>query len=142
SNIKQNYNLDENDVLFLHVGRFNEAKNQMFLLNTINELKKRNNHLNFKLFLVGDYETDYGMKCINYVEKEQIKSNNCKIIFTGVQSNISDYFNSADIFLFPSMREGLPGALIESTMFGKVSIASDIEPNIELYNHFPKAINI
>lgn len=141
STVRHEYKVEKDDILLLHVGRFNKAKNQMFLLDVFNELQKRNKDTNLKLLFVGNYETAYGNQCRDYInENHFINLNN--VIFTGVQSNISDYYNAADIFLFPSIREGLPGSLIESIIYGNVSVASDIEPNKEIYKHFPKSVSI
>lgn len=117
----------------VHVGRFNEAKNQLFLLNVIKELKYLNLTIPFHLY--GDFNTEYG---------ERFKENNSfKEVFTeGVIHDIPKELVESKIFVFPSVREGLPGALIEACLSGCIIIASDIEENIEIQKHFPEQITI
>ena len=49
-----------------------------------------------------------------------------RVSFLGTRSDIPDLLSACDIFVFPSLYEGLPGALIEAMLAGKPVIASDI----------------
>ncbi|WP_289021511.1 glycosyltransferase [uncultured Salegentibacter sp.] len=53
------------------------------------------------------------------------------IRFLGRIDNIQKLLIKADVFLYPSYSEGLPGALIEAMMAGRIIIASDIPENLE-----------
>lgn len=54
-----------------------------------------------------------------------------KVLMPGDQNNIPVWLHLADVFAFPSHYEGLPGALIEAMMAGRIIIASDIPENLE-----------
>lgn len=47
-----------------------------------------------------------------------------RVIFAGYRTDVADFYNMADIFVFPSYREGLPVALMEAMAAGLVCIAS------------------
>jgi len=46
----------------------------------------------------------------------------------GHRSDVADILAAADIFVFPSLFEGMPGAVIEAMASGLPVVASDIEP--------------
>jgi glycosyltransferase involved in cell wall biosynthesis len=50
-----------------------------------------------------------------------------KVIFTGAISNVGRLLNSFDLFLFPSLYEGLPISFIEAQFNSLFSLVSDIE---------------
>lgn len=47
-----------------------------------------------------------------------------RVIFTGYRTDVSDFYKMADIFVFPSLREGLPVALMEAMAAGLPCVAS------------------
>jgi len=121
SEIRKQYNIDEDATVIGHIGRFSKVKNQEFLLEVFYEYKKINPHS--LLFLVGDGET-----------KEEImkKANEMNIIdgvkFVGNKEDVQNYYSAFDIFVFPSLFEGLGIALIEAQTNGLKCIASDTIP--------------
>jgi len=52
--------------------------------------------------------------------------------FVSSASRIAPYLALADVFVFPSLLEGLPVALLESMCAGVPAIASDIAPQVEV----------
>jgi len=55
-----------------------------------------------------------------------------RVIFSGNVCNIEDHYRSLDMFVFPTINEGLPNALLEAAVFGVPVIASDTEGNNEV----------
>lgn len=112
----------ENNVVIGHVGRFDLQKNHKFLLDIFSECIKV--VPDAKLLLVGDGE-----------EREDIKARarelgiNNNVIFTGVRSDVEDLFQVMDIFVFPSLYEGLPVTMIEAQAAGLPCVISDKVPN-------------
>ena len=47
-----------------------------------------------------------------------------RVILTGYRHDVVDFYNMADIFVFPSFREGLPVALMEAISSGLICVAS------------------
>lgn len=51
------------------------------------------------------------------------------VTFTGWVSDVGDYLRRADIYVFPSLEEGMSNALLEACAWRRVIVASDIPPN-------------
>lgn len=105
-----------------HVGRFYGPKNHKFLIDVFKAVHERNN--NAVLMLVGDGELQQSIeKKVNDLGL----SNN--VMFTGVRPDIPDILQFMDVFLFPSLYEGLPVTLIEAQAAGLPCIISDTITN-------------
>lgn len=105
-----------------HVGNFTPQKNHMFLIDVFNEYLKINGEA--ILLLVGDGYLKNDV--INYVSRLGIRD---FVVFTGIINNVNDYLNAMDVFLFPSLFEGLGIALIEAQVNGLKCVFSDVVPN-------------
>jgi glycosyltransferase involved in cell wall biosynthesis len=57
------------------------------------------------------------------VEKKDLKS---RISFTGFQTKIEPWMSALDVFVLPSLTEGLPMALLEAMAFGVPVVASAV----------------
>lgn len=114
---RKKYNLD-NFLVYGHVGRFTHAKNHLFLIDLFNELQKIDS--DSRLILVGDGELRETVE-----GKISDLGLNDKVIITGAVDNVNEYLQAFDIFLFPSIFEGLPTTVIEAQASGLPSIISD-----------------
>lgn len=118
--IRQEYKLDNNFTI-LNVGRLTLQKNQIFLLHLMQKLAKSN--YNIKLLLVGD--GDLHDEYRDYITQHNLSD---YVILAGRQDDISVFYQTADLFVFPSVFEGLGLALIEAQASGLDCIASDRVP--------------
>lgn len=66
--------------------------------------------------------------------KEEVKKLGIedKVLFAGFRSDVIELMDSADLFCFPSLQEGLPVALMEAMAVGMPCIASKIRGNVDL----------
>lgn len=55
-----------------------------------------------------------------------------RLILAGYRTDVADFYNMADVFVFPSRREGLPVALMEAMACGLPAICSNIRGNADL----------
>lgn len=108
----------ENKLVIGHIGRFVEQKNHIGLLEIFYEIQKKNKEA--VLLLVGDGPL------INVI-KEKVKSFNLQdnIIFLGKRNDVNRLMQGMDIFLLPSLYEGLPVVGVEAQASGLLCIFSD-----------------
>lgn len=101
-----------------HIGRFTYAKNHICLIDVFKEI--HNIYPNSVLMLVGrgELEDEIKNKCIKLGLEDSV-------MFMGVRSDIPELLQAIDVFLFPSLYEGLPVTLVEAQAAGLQIIASD-----------------
>ena len=109
--IRKKLKIDENIILVGHIGRFVTQKNHEFLIDVFDEIHRRKQ--NSKLILIGQ-----GNLKENIIEKIKYLGLQDYVIFTGQTTNVSDYYNAMDIFVLPSLYEGLPVVGIEAQANG------------------------
>lgn len=102
-----------------HVGRFSKVKNHQFLLSVFNAYLKI--HPKSKLILVGE-----GDLMVSTKEKARKLGIIDNIYFMGIRSDIQDLLQAMDIFVMPSLFEGLPVSLIEAQAAGLPILATDV----------------
>ncbi len=105
-----------------HVGRFNQQKNHPFLLEIFAALLKK--EPNAVLLLVGG-----GTDMQRIQAKAQTLGVAEKVRFLGVRSDVTDLMQAMDVFVFPSLYEGLGIALIEAQAAGLPCVVSDTIPH-------------
>lgn len=123
SRYRKDLNIEGRTVL-IHVGRFHEAKNHMFLLDIMSELKKQSGK--YVLLLVGE-----GSLRPQIEKKIADLGLQTDVLLLGLRNDIPALLNSGDIFLFPSLYEGLPCSVIEAVASGLPCLISDtISPEV------------
>ncbi|MCI5868285.1 MAG: glycosyltransferase family 1 protein [Dorea sp.] len=101
-----------------HVGNFTPAKNHSFLLEIFQEILKKESKA--QLLLVGGGD---GLPSIR--EKVNNLGIQDHVIFTGVRSDVSRLMQAMNVFVFPSLYEGLPVTMIEAQASGMHCVISD-----------------
>jgi len=108
----------ENKFIIGHVGRFVYVKNHYFLIDILKKVKELTP--NVVLVLVGDGPL---RQKIELKIKEFDLSDN--VILLGVRTDIVDLLQAMDVFVFPSLYEGLPVTLVEAQAVGLPCVISD-----------------
>ncbi len=102
-----------------HVGRFMQQKNHTFLLDIFKEIHDKNPNTVLALCGEGRLEDDIKKKAHELgLEKD--------IIFLGVRKDTNRIYQAYDLFLFPSLWEGLPLTGIEAQTAGLPVLMSDV----------------
>lgn len=101
-----------------HVGRFVYPKNHLYLIDIFYEVSKMDE--NAVLLLVGDGVLKESVQ--KKIEDYHIRD---KVIFLGVRDDISKIMQAMDIFVFPSIYEGLPVTLVEAQAAGLKCVVSN-----------------
>lgn len=117
--IRNEINVKDNEILLGNVGRFIKSKNHEFLLKVFNEYNMSTNK-NSKLLLIGEGKTK--KKILKIIKKKRMED---KVILKNTVRNVQDYYNAMDLFVFPSLYEGLGMVLIEAQLTQKKVIAAD-----------------
>lgn len=108
----------ENCFVIGHVGRFMKQKNHEFLIEIFNEVLKQKN--NAKLLLIGDGN----LKSLIEAKVQNLGIEKA-VIFLGVRNDVADLYNAMDVFILPSLYEGLPVVGVEVQANGLPFICSD-----------------
>ena len=116
--------LNNQNQILLNVSRLIPLKGQRDLLKAMPEIIKK--YPQIQLVFAGHGSFRENLECL--ARKLGVQDH---IRLLGRIDNIPKLLVRADIFLYPSYSEGLPGALIEAMMAGRIIIASDIPENLE-----------
>lgn len=108
----------ENSTNMIHVGSFNKIKNHEFLIEVFVLLLQKNQKQ--KLFLVGEGELKAKIQ-----EQVSVLGIEEKVIFLGSRNDVNQLLQAMDVFLFPSLFEGLPVSLVEAQAAGLHCVISD-----------------
>lgn len=127
--IRKKYNISEKNTLLGHVGRFSRQKNHAGLIKIFYEYQKNNPNSTLMLIGEGELEGEIIKMCSDLKIED-------KVIFAGISNEIYKYLSAFDIFLLPSLHEGLPVSAIEAQAVGLPSILSDkISPEVKITNN-------
>ncbi len=119
--IRQELGISQDAFVLGHVGRFHPVKNHSFLIDLVAKIRMYNPRT--WLLLVGDGP--------NRAELEQ-KINACglkeQVLMVSNRTDVPDLLAAMDRFVFPSLSEGVPLALIEAQVAGLPCVVSDRVP--------------
>lgn len=116
--IRNELSIPQDSVILGHIGHFYSVKNQRFLLEIFKKYLEKNK--DSVLLLVGDGEDRELL--LDKIEKLSIKEN---VILAGFRNDIPELLSAMDCFVFPSLHEGFPLALIEAQASKLACVVSD-----------------
>lgn len=111
----------ENNFVIGHIGRFHKQKNHDFLLDVFKGVHEQNKKA--ILLLIGEGKLEDKIK--DKIKKLDIEES---VKLVGVVSNVYDYIQAMDIFVFPSLYEGFGNVVIEAQAAGLPCIVADTIP--------------
>ncbi len=118
SRIRSELIIENSTLVIGHIGRFVEQKNHLGIISIFEEFQEK--HPNSKLLLVGD-----GPLKKNIVDIVIKKGLDSKVVFAGIRNDVPDLLSAMDIFLLPSLYEGMPNTVIEAQATGLSCVISD-----------------
>ena len=113
--------IKDSEYVIGHTGRLTSQKNQLFLLDVIEEVLKMKP--NARLVLVGDGEDQAKIETV--IKKKNLEG---KVDLLGERDDINKILQAMDLFLFPSLYEGLGISLLEAEAAGLQCICSNAVP--------------
>lgn len=103
--------IKDKDLVIGHIGRFVQQKNHSFLIDIFNEVHKQNK--NTILLLAGEGPLKEEIE--NKVKELGLEKN---VMFLGQRNDANELYQAMDIFLLPSLYEGLPVVGVEAQAAG------------------------
>jgi len=121
--IRKELGIPLNAKVILSVGEVNKNKNHKVGIEALAKLKDKNT-----------YYVICGRGPLMETHKELAQSLGVsdRVILTGYRTDVADFYKMADVFLFPSFREGLPVAVMEAMASGLPVIATRIRGSSDL----------
>lgn len=118
SSIRQLLGLSQSSLVLVSVARFEPVKNHQFLIRLASLLSERG--IDYEMLLVGDG------RLREEVEGEIIaRSLGARVCVLGLRADVEAILRASDMFLMPSLHEGLPVALVEAQASGVTCLVSD-----------------
>jgi glycosyltransferase involved in cell wall biosynthesis len=130
--VRREFGLPDNCKLIIHIGRMVPQKNHERVISIFNEIASR--HSNVCLLLVGRRENGVENRLRDMIARFDLVE---KVAFAGERNDVPRLLRSSDMMVFPSLWEGLPGAVLESCAVGTPILASDLPGVREIAAQFP-----
>jgi len=102
-----------------HVGRFRWEKGQLFLLDALREVLDRRPETN--VLLVGDGPDDLAIR--ERLDAPPFRGRACVV---GFQHDVRPFLRSMDVFVLPSVREGMSNGLLEAMAMSLPCVATEV----------------
>lgn len=119
---KNELNIGENNFVITYTGRFVNFKGFNLVINSFLRLNKLHPSM-FKLVLIGGYDPIHPTGLTKDEEEEFLSC--IDIIRVGFTNEVETYLSISDVFLFPSLKEGMPVCIIEALAMGLPVITAD-----------------
>lgn len=119
--------LKSDDIVLLSVGELNQNKNHEIVIRALSELN--NSHIKYVICGQGSLK-----KHLEKLAKELSVQN--QLFMIGFRTDVIEIYKCADIFVFPSKREGLSVALMEAMVCGLPCVVSSIRGNVDLIDKY------
>tara|TARA_R110002050_G_scaffold237905_1_gene374004 strand:+ start:14808 stop:16064 length:1257 start_codon:yes stop_codon:yes gene_type:complete len=122
-NLLNNLKIKPTDFVLCNIGFLSKRKGQIFILEALNLIRIQNPVVFEKiaLLLIGDGEEETSLK--QYADSFNL---NKQVHFLGYQSQPTNYLNSCDLFVFPSIAgEDMPLVILSAMNLGKTILATD-----------------
>lgn len=117
SNIRQELGLKEEDFLLLSVGELSKRKNHQVIIRALEKLK--NKRIHYLICGKGDL-----LQELQALAREKGIEEN--VHFLGYRTDVVDICSQSDLFVLPSLHEGLSVASLEAMYCGLAIVISDI----------------
>lgn len=114
---RKELNINDSTLVIGHIGRFVAQKNHTFLIDIFNEVHKQNNDSLLMLVGQGPLMNEIQEKVNNLGLKDSV-------IFLGQRNDANELYQAMDVFVLPSLYEGLPVVGVEAQASGLLCFLS------------------
>lgn len=123
--IRKEFGIDSNAVLLLFLARMTSHKQPLALIEAFSKVVDKDPDLH--LMMVGD--GDQKNEVAELVKKYKLEQ---RVTLVPFRLDVPDIIAAADIYILPSLWEGLPIALLEAMAMGKAVIGSNVDGTSEV----------
>ena len=114
--------------MILSVGELSRRKNHQIVIRALAELDADPDFaVSFQYYIIGEGELKEELRKL-----ADASGLHGSVHFTGYRTDITELLQAADLFVFPSLQEGLPVALMEAVSCGLPVLCSRIRGNVDL----------
>ncbi len=124
--LKATYGIPENHLVITSVGELTKRKNNIVMIRAMRELLDL--PITYLICGSGPLENELRAEVREYGLENRVK-------FTGYITNVKEVLMQSDCFVFPSLQEGLPVAVMEAMAVGLPVIATAIRGITDLIEH-------
>lgn len=117
--IREELGLREFDIMLLSVGELNENKNHISVIKAISGID------NLTYVIVGKGAKEQELK-------KTASECGVNLLLSGYRMDVADFYNAADMYVLPSLREGLNVSLMEAMASGLAVVCGRIRGNTDL----------
>lgn len=121
--IRAQLGIEPDAAVFGHVGRLTHIKNHPFLIDVFHRVTQSLPNAHLLLAGRGDDEDSIRDKVVSLNLQSRVH-------FLGVRSDIPQILSAVDVFVFPSIKEGLPVAVVEAQSSGARCLISTGVPEL------------
>ena len=123
---RRTIDITDDDIMLLSVGELSDRKNHQIVIKALGYMKERGydiHNIKYVICGIGDNKD---------MLENMAEEYGADVRLLGYRSDIAELCECADIYVFPSLQEGLPVALMEAMSMGLPCIASKIRGNTDL----------
>jgi glycosyltransferase involved in cell wall biosynthesis len=130
--VRTEFGWDKRTRLVVHVGRMDPQKNHIRLLEVAAHLLRKD--ATCRLLLVGRPDAALQARLGERARELGVRQ---AIVFAGTRSDVPRLLAAADLMLFPSLYEGLPGVVLEACAVGTPVVTTNLPGTLEIAARFP-----
>lgn len=127
---KINQQINNDSLIVGTIAELTKNKGLIYLIDAVCELKSQPTRPNLKIIIIGNGEDYEALQ--NHIQTLGLRDT---VFLAGFIKNASHYLKALDIFILPSIKEGLPYTLMEAMAAGLTVIATDVGGIPDLITH-------
>lgn len=119
--VRRELGVADHEVLIVAVGNLYSVKGHIVLLRALAEVEAAGSTTPWRLAIAGRGEEEGALR--TFLRERNLSG---RAVLLGYRQDIPNILAAADIYVMPSLSEGLPVALLEAMLSGKAIVASDV----------------
>jgi len=135
--VRREFGISSDGPLYIHAGRMAEPKNHVRLVDIFAEVLRRQPAAN--LLLIGRTTTGRNGHSVERRVRRRIAKLGIehRVVIAGERKDVPRLLKAADVFLFPSIYEGLGDAVLEASAAGTPALCTDLPCIREIADRLP-----